>query len=749
MKVLVVAAIMLILLSVTVFCADKVSVIPRPKLEITKSSFEIKIDGNLDDPGWTNAKRVNQFVERYPGENLPPAVQTEVAITYDENYLYVGFKCSDNQNAVRATMCQRDQFGNDDAVGVFLDTYGTATTAYKFWVNPYGVQKDYLWSSVYGDDSGFDLIWKSAAIRTDSGYNVEMAIPFASLRFPSQEIQSWRIDFMRDHPRESYKQYSWTAIDRNEQCAPCQWGTIDGIRDVQPGKGMEFLPAFVAHQASALADDGDPQSPIENGEIKSEFSLGGKYAISSDITTEAAYNPDFSQIESDATQIDVNSTIALMYPERRPYFQEGSDIFRTMFNSFYTRMVNNPRFTAKLTGRMGGTSIGFLTASDKNSPYIIPLDERSMSVNAGNSYVNVLRGLHTFSDNSKLGFLVSDRRFDHDGSGTVFSLDGALRLSSMYRLTGQFITTYTTEPNDPTITARLRNTRFNRGENNTQFDGESFSGTALITEFRRVSRNLSFVLDYNQITPAYRTLTGYDPVLDHRTAFINISYDIRPENSIITRLTPQIMQYNRWNFDGPKKQESYSANCQGQLSFAQTNFGLYASQRFEVYRDVKYDGLWTFDAFISNQIVDAIAMGFDYNFGKGIAYGWQSKGKETGYTLNMTLKPIDRLTIDQDVTYAKSVDPESGEDFYSGYIARTRLQLQVNRELSGRLVLQYDDFGKVWDLDPLLTYRMNSFTVLYLGSSYSYMQYDMTPQPKLWQMTSRQYFMKIQYLIQS
>ena len=211
----------------------------HPTMEVSNASGAIKIDGNLDDPGWKNAGWSDNFVERSPGDNIKPQVETKVLVTYDRDYLYVAFVAYDDPATIRATMCQRDQFFGDDCVMVLIDTYGDASWAYEFFVNPYGVQKDLLWTNIVGEDSGYDLIWNSAAKITQSGYQVELAVPFTSIRFPNQDVQTWRMDFWRNHPRESYHQYSWAANDRNEQCWPCKWGTVNGIRDVHPGKGID------------------------------------------------------------------------------------------------------------------------------------------------------------------------------------------------------------------------------------------------------------------------------------------------------------------------------------------------------------------------------------------------------------------------------------------------------------------------------------------------------------------------------
>lgn len=484
----------------------------KPTLEVTRTSTPIKIDGILDEAVWKSASRADNFVERSPGDMVKPEVETEAYITYDDENLYVAFVCYDDPSTIRATMCQRDQFYSDDAVCLLVDTYGEATWAYEFFVNPYGVQKDNLWTSVQGEDSGFDLVWRSAAKITEDGYHVEMAIPFSSMRFPNKDVQSWKMDFWRNRPRESYNQYSWAAYDRNEQCWPCQWGTVGGIANVAPGKGLEILPTLVANQSGALSSMGDPTSGFNSEKADGELSLGGKYSVSSDITIEAYYNPDFSQVEADAAQIDVNTTIALYNPERRPFFQEGSDLFRTLFNSFYTRTVNDPLYAVKLTGRREGFSFGFMSALDENTAYMIPLDESGPVELVGESYVNVLRAVKSFGNNSRAGFIISDRRFEGDGYGTVIGLDGDIRLSQNYSIIGQFLNTWTKEPNklEYTDTLVYDGVTFDEGNHTALFDGESFSGGALISQFRRRARNWNFTFDYNTVHPEYRTETGYE-----------------------------------------------------------------------------------------------------------------------------------------------------------------------------------------------------------------------------------------------
>jgi hypothetical protein len=734
---------------IPLLAADGSQPVFKPTLQVTKSSGQIEINGQIDDSGWKSAARIDGFVERFPGENIRADVATQVLVTFDDRYLYVAFVCHDNPADIRSTMSQRDQYSGDDAVCMLLDPYGNANWAYEFFVNPYGIQKDQLWTNIIGEDPSYDLIWESAAAVTDSGYQVEMAIPFASMRFPNQDTQSWRVDFWRNRPRGGFKQYSWAANDRNEQCFPCQFGTLTGINGVHPGQGFQLLPTLVAHQSGEIVDRRNANSPFHNANPQGEFSLGGKYAVSSDVTVEGTLNPDFSQIEADAAQIDVNSTISLMYPERRPFFQEGSDIFRTLFNSFYTRTINDPQFAAKLTGRMGGTSIGYLGARDLNTPYMIPLDEASILMNTGKSVANIVRGSRAFGNDSRAGFIFSDRRFEHNGSGSVVAVDDDIRLSKTYSIDGQYILTHTAEPRDPDRTSQFGQYKFDR-THTIAFDGEAYYGTAMITRLKRNARSFGFVLDYDQVSPSYRTEVGYDPLIDYRNLSFGANYTFYPQKSLFSTITPQMYVQQRWKFDGVRRSQFVNVGSECQIRKAQTYLQLYLSRSNELYQQVVFDNLWNIQFNWNSRFSKQVGVGYYVSRGVGIARFAMTRGDEYNYGINLDFKPIDRLVIQPNLAYAQSVDVNSKSKLYSGYITRTRLVYQASRQMSIRLVVQFDDFDRSWQVDPLLTYRLNSFSVFYLGSSSNYN--NLAPNesaPSQWRLASRQFFMKIQYLLQT
>jgi hypothetical protein len=720
----------------------------HPSATLTHTTGKITIDGKLDDPGWQGATMLGNFVERYPGDNIQPDVRTEIKITYDEKKLYVAYNCYDDPSAVRATMCQRDQFSDNDAVYLLIDPYGNASWAYELFANPYGIQKDLLWTKIGDEDIGFDLVWESYGRITDSGYQVEMAVPFANMRFPNKPEQSWRMDFWRYRPRATEKTYSWAAYNRGEQCWPCQWGTVDGIKNIHPGtRGIELMPALVASQYGAL--EGDTILRFKNDDAKAELSLGAKYTINSDITAEAAINPDFSQVEADADQIDVNTTIALMYPERRPYFKEGADLFRTLFNSFYTRTINNPEYTAKVTARSQGLSACFLTAYDKNTPYMIPLEEGSILFDGGKSLVNVARGLKTFGNSAQVGFFISDRRFEKNGSGTVVALDDDIRLTKTLSIDGQYILTYTQESEDTILTSDFSGINFADNKHTAIFDGEYYWGTALISRIKHRSRNMNLTMDFNQVSPSYRTETGYDPLVNYRNLSLYGSYQIYPTKGVFERITPQFYSERRVDFDGNKRRENTNLGFESQMKIAQ----IYLSGNYGVgsenWAGHEFNNLWEIESDFGIQPNNQLGFFIEFDYGLDFARRQLAKCKTSSINSSLTLKPISALVIEPNFNYFHASEKSSGEELYDGYITRIRTQFQMNRQLSLRLVVQYNDFGRSWDIDPLLTYRISPFSLFYIGSTHDLARISLSPSdPEVWRQISRQYFLKLQYLFQ-
>ncbi|MEP7220964.1 MAG: DUF5916 domain-containing protein, partial [Bacteroidota bacterium] len=460
--------------------ADSSRFVPNisPTLAVHRATGSITIDGDLDDDGWRDVQHATNFSETTPGDRIQPPFPTEAMITYDDENLYVAFIAHDDPSTIRASLHDRDEMWNEDMCGLILDTYGDAAWAYEIFTNAAGVQGDLRWTSGGDEDAKFDMVFTSRGKITSGGYHVEMAIPFSSLRFPERPVQNWKATFWRIRPRGSREESSWAGLDRENPCEFCQYGSITGIENVKPGGSLDLLPSLVGHQSAALSVADDPRSPFTQSGITASASLGARYAITPGIGVEATVNPDFSQVEADAAQINVNSTFAVTYPERRPFFQEGSDLFNTWFSIVNTRSINDPLAAAKLTGRTGGTSFAAISAYDRNTPVLLPFEEENIFIRGGKSLSNIIRARQALPENSFAGLMVTDRRFESGGSGTTFGIDGALRFLDNYTFLWQAVASRTAEGGSKSDSSQpaLEGITFDHGRHTAALDGETFWG---------------------------------------------------------------------------------------------------------------------------------------------------------------------------------------------------------------------------------------------------------------------------------
>jgi len=228
-----------------------------------------------------------------------------------------------------------------------------------------------------GEDSNYDAVWESDAKVYDDRWTCEFAIPFKSIRFPDKNVQEWNIHLYRVRPRESREQHFWVPIAQDDPSLFTKSAKLKGMKNIKGGKNFEVLPYVLGSRDYYLSDDEDPNSDFLSDPFKGELGLNLKYGITSNLTADVTINPDFSQVESDASVIDVNTSFALFYPEKRPFFLEGKSIFNTPTSVVYTRSINDPLFAAKLTGKIGDFDIGYMTGYDEQTPFIIPLKESS------------------------------------------------------------------------------------------------------------------------------------------------------------------------------------------------------------------------------------------------------------------------------------------------------------------------------------------------------------------------------------
>ncbi len=714
----------------------------RPSLAVGRAAGTIVIDGHLGDAGWFGASKAGNFTEIQPRELSRPEKGTEAWIAYDTDHLYVAIIARDDPGAIRASLTDRDAIFEDDFAGIMLDTYGDASWAYYFFANPKGIQGDLRFSSARGDDARFDIIYRSAGRVTPDGYIVEMAIPFASLRFPDRPIQTWRATFWRNRPRGSQQQFTWATSRRGDPCRLCQFGTLTGIEGIKPGGALELLPSAVATQAGSLRDSDDPASGFRNGRIDGDLGITAKYSFKSGLTAEATLNPDFSQVESDASRVDVNTTFALSFPERRPFFQEGGELLGTNLSVVYTRNINDPIAAVKLIQRTGRSSIAYLGARDDHSPILLPFEERSFTARGGKSVSNIARGRRTFGRRSYLGFVATDRRLEGGGGGSVAGIDGTIAFGGVYQVEFQLVGSRTREPDDPSLTSGVDTLTFDRGRHTARFDGESFGGYAQNTSVERDGRTWSFDFDYSASSPAFRADNGFETRNNSRRVTMSQRLNFYPDN-FVERLSPRIRLNRNWNFEGLRKGQGFEFGLDATLK-GQTDFSFEYNTKDERFRGILFEGLDVWAAQVETAFTRYLSLDVGVEHGESIArnVGAPVRGTGTDIEVSATIRPASWISLHP--SYVHSKLSSGGQEIFSGSIFRNRANLQFTRELFLRLVVEYDNFDRALSVEPLLTYRANPFTLVYVGSSRGYQEFE---GPRGWTRTETQYFAKVQYLI--
>ncbi len=721
----------------------------KPDLNIPFLTDKIEVDGNLDEQLWTQAAIADNFVETQPGDLTKPQVNTEVRIAYNKEFLYVAFICEDDPDKVRASLRDRDEIWSDDYVGVLVDTYGNSNWAYFLFSNAFGVQGDTRYSTSGGEDDRFDMIYFSSGKITDTGFQVEMAIPFSSMRFPDNDVQNWRINFWRNHPRENRYKYSWTTINRDDPCFLCQYGQAQGIEDIEPGSSFEVLPSFVGNQSGQISDFDNPNSKFIDEDIKGELGVSVKWAATPSLTVEGSINPDFSQVESDASKIDVNNTFALSFPEKRPFFQEGSDLFRTWHKIVYTRSINDPIAAAKIIGRWDKTTFALLSAFDENTPIILPFEERSRFVAMENSASNILRFKHEYGENNFIGALISDRRLEGEGSITNYSFDAMYRFFNNYIIEFQAVGSHNKEPNDSTLTSSFNNVSFANGKHTAGFNAETITGDAIYTGIERNARNWDFNIKYWQTSPTFRTGNGLVTQNNNRQVSFNTGYTFYfDDNPIIKRIRPIFNTARHWNYNGTVKDEwivpGLFMNLQGQIN---TEIGYVFNN--ELFSGTKFNGINRIHWWLESRFSEMVSVGFFYRNGNYIDRRNLEKGHGTqAFELWGTIKPLNNFIIQPNITYAELIRNSDNKFSFKGAIYRVKANYQFTRELFLRLVLQYNEFNNDFAFEPLLSYKVNPFTIFYLGMSSDKQNYNNGSMLDVldWETTSRQFFMKFQYL---
>jgi hypothetical protein len=383
-------------------------------LSIPYTNKEITIDGNITDDEWSQALSIELNIVNDPWNNKPSPVKTTAKIFENGDTIYISFIAHDpNPEKITAYLGDRDTRLEDDVVGIKLDTYNNRRLSYELFVNPYGSQIDRIKNELTGDvNSAWNGMWQSFGKKTPTGYQVEMAVPYHTLNFADTvEEKTWAIEFIRLYPRDSRLRISHIPLDRDNDCWLCQIPEAKGFKNAKTGNNVMITPSVVASK-NDTRNIYEPQDDWDN-DNETEAGLDLRWGINANTLLNVTVNPDFSTVESDAGQLNVNKTYSLFYQEARPFFVENSDYFSSNFNLVYTRNIADPDYGAKLTGTNESHTYGALISHDTETNFIVPGNTgSSLKSLEEESHSGAFKYRYDFSEDFSLGAISTVRKSD-------------------------------------------------------------------------------------------------------------------------------------------------------------------------------------------------------------------------------------------------------------------------------------------------------------------------------------------------
>jgi hypothetical protein len=683
-----------------------------------------KIDGVLDDPFWENGTLIEDFTQFEPLEGGTPSEKTKAYLGHDKDYLYVALRCFDsNPKAIRACLTPRDKAPADDGITLYLDTFNDKKRAFVFQINPCGIQTDGILTEGSGRrrmgferfDRNWDTFFLADAHQDELGYTVEMAIPFKSLRFPNASSQTWGIKIQRSIPRKNEEMY-WPPHTRDSNGFLVQSGTLEITGPIAKGKNIEVMPVVTGLKATVRKFD--PQG-----------GLNFKWGLTSDMVLDSTYNPDFSQIEADMPQIDVNQRYALYYPEKRPFFLEGKDYFDTPFELVYTRTIVDPQWGVKLTGKSKGTTIGLLSSRDLNSPEItlfepgVIEDDGETEGPLYHSLVNIFRLKKDLFSESYLGIIATDKETGISGGpltanyNRVAGIDGHFKFMRYNRFSFQAVGSMT-----------------KMGAEKTNFVPAFTFGLS------HNSRHLQVSADYSSIPPDFEASLGFFRRKDVQSLSARAGYAFLPQNEWIVSIRPSVEYRRIYDFKGTLTDDEYSVSC-FLSGWRQTYMWGRYSSGLERYEGVDF---YQKDLMIGlgSEPLSWLGAEIRYNFGDGIYYDVNPYlGYKSGLEMWLILKPFPNLNVSYSLGNDRFYKSRGGEAVYKVNVISQRVNYQVTRPLSVRLITDYNDYYRMLYVSALLSYEYRPGTVFYLGVDDN-RERDIQG---FFRGTSRYYFIKFSY----
>ncbi len=665
----------------------------RRSVQARRTDEPPAIDGRLDDAVWRGAALVTDFTQTSPVEGAAPTERTEVWIAYDADHLYFAFHAHyTNPDEMRANRVDRDQIRRDDWIAVMFDTFLDQQRAYRFSVNAYGVQGDAILQGGRsmrgppggGGDTSWDALFDTGGARVADGWTAEMAIPFKSLRYPARGAGEHRWGFQITRTMQTRDEtVVWSPMTRAVAGTLNQMGVLAGLRGLSQSRNLEFLPTATGIQAGRLTDAG-----YVEGDAEPDLGLNVKYGLTSNMTADFAFNPDFSQIESDRPQIETNQRYPLFFPELRPFFLEGQEIFDTpgRTNLVHTRTIVDPQIGGKLTGKAGAATLGALYANDEAPG---KFDDPNAYGFGRTADFFIGRARYDVYSESYVGAIVTDREF-LDSYSRVAGVDGRFRIGRNH--SAEFLA----------VASAHRD-----------LDGRFHSGPAYDLRFRRDARRLSYRFDFNSIDPDFRTDAGFVRRVDTQRFDADVEYDWWPESWIIS-WGPSFRYLRNVDHAGVLQDEDFRADVN--VRFARNVF-FRADGRREMER---FEGIDFHKTRFSMR--NGISSSRRFSLFYGVDWGQQIRfvenpflGRMFDYNVSLTVLPTSRLNTRFSLDTARFRDVNTDALVFDVKILRAFTTYQFTDRLLARNILEHDTGAGKVGINVLFTYRVNAGTALYVG----------------------------------
>lgn len=651
------------------------------------------IDGRLDEDVWQSIPISRPFMTYNPtyGEELPQ--RTDVWIAYDDENLYFAFRCYDTEpGEIKTSITQRDNMFSDDWVGIALDALGTSQTRYDLFVNPNGIQGDILTSAVSGEDLAPDFVWESAGRLTDQGYEVEMKVPLRSIRFKSGNEVTMRILFWRRISRLGTSG-SWPEIQPGRSLFHIQARVV--YQDLKNPLVLEVLPSFTYSSST------DRLTPSKWGykDISRDFGVGLKYGLTSSVTAEVTYNPDFSQVESDAFQAEFNRRYPVFYEEKRPFFMEGLDIFDFSIighgliqTTLHTRRIVDPLWGSKITGTVGRAAVGLLAASDEGPGYyreghLNPFEGESADFLVG-------RGKLSLGGDDYIGGLFS-RRALSDSLNSVVGGDAQFRFGGNHQTSFSLMHSLTDGPNSDNRDGTSLNWAWNYGS-------RTFGAAAA---YQHIGGD--FLMD-----SAFLLRTG----VDNGWIWLSPSFYPDPERHYwLRRISPEFV-YSQLYDHRTKQRDHYYSLAANAFFSRQGNLRIEYALNREGWQGRSF---WE-DSYTVNggvQMWRWLGFGGSLSWHESIYYPGSPSylGYALTWSFGFNLQPSSKFNQSFEVFHEDFHRSSDDAFIYEVNIFNAMTTYQFNRYFFVRGIVQYNSFDELLLTDFLASFTFIPGTVLHLG----------------------------------